>query len=1059
MDRPNVEGSGTPDYRAEVPTFGEMIERSLALLERRRRVSHTALRMEFGLDDTTFTALRDELVDVLGVADDDGRVLAVRNGRSAPAPAMHDAAVPAPAPLAAGGALVSVLLCDLAETPALTALDAGARSAVATRFAAICGEVAGRQRGHVQPWVADSIAIFFGHPGAEDDDAVRAVRCGWEILRAVGAARGAIERELGLHVSPRLAIATGPAAVSADSFGDTPRLAGRVQAAGAPDAVTVDDATRELTSEHFAFAPGTGDLFELRGPHDAGAPVHRAPAPLVGRTGERALLRALAERAADGARAAVLVRGEAGVGKTRLIATLAAGAGEELGMTVLQCTASPYHRGSPLHPLLAGLRRHWELDGADASARLGQRATGLPGRERAVALLADQLGVALPEGVAPLPEMSARRRRRETLAVLAAALTAEASRAPLLLVVEDLHWADPTTLELIGTLLDGPRELALMLALTARSEYVPPPGTTLQRIELGRLDPDESRRLAEAVAPENALADGVAADLALRGNGSPLLVEELTRTILATQHAEPAGPATLYGCLMARLDRDTSARAVAQLAATIGREFDVALLEAVGGIERSALEWGLERLVQEEVVVPTGPGSYAFRHTLLQEAARSSLGKEVLREHNLRIARALKESFPHVAAAEPERVARHLEYGGSLPASVRRWRQAGLQALHRHALREATAHFERGLQLTARTPDGDERRGTELSLRVLAGLAIAEQHGWDHPAATTHYARAEQLRRQVAGAPMLVRSMLGLTTYELVTSRLEEALALAREQVKVAERARDRELLLESECEAGAALLYLGRHRDALPRFARAIELYDPAGHDEHVLRYGRNPAAVALANRGLALACRGDRTGARDAIGQAAAVLREHRHSYTEAWIQCAAAGAALVCGERDVVRREASVALRIAAEEGFPEWLAHASVLHGWARVHAGEHEEGLEECRRGVAQWASKGIVVLRPFLHGLLADALRAAGDLDHGIVAVDQALTGCVRGERWCEPELHRIRAELLLACGVRPGALRAAQMAVALSRRSGAAGWERRAESTLRRVSGAAPVA
>lgn len=1064
MDRPNVEGFGGPDYRPGVPSFGEIVERSLALLERRRRVSHTALRLEFALDDATFAALREELVDVLGAAEDDGRVLVTRNGAPArrdaapPAPDARAPAVPGPPAVAGERDLVTVLLCDLAESPELDALGADERARITARLHAICGEVAARRRGRVQPWVSDGVAIFFGHPRAGDDDALRAVRCGWEILRTLDGARALFERELGLRVAVRIAVATAPAADDADSFGDAPRIAGAAQAAGAPDRVTTDRATQQLASAHFAFAPVAGDGYELRGPLDAGTPERRAPTALVGRTGERALLRALAERAAGGTRAAILVRGEAGVGKTRLLEALAAGAQAQLGMTLLHCAASPYHRGSPLHPLLSGLRRAWQLDGTEPSVRLARHAQSLPGGERTIALLADLLGVAVPEGVAPLPAMSAQRRRRETLTLLAQTLAAEAQRAPLLLVVEDLHWADPTTLELITTLLDGPREVALMLALTARSEYVAPPSAALQRIELGRLDADESRRLVELVAADAALPEELAAELAARAGGSPLLVEELTRTVLATPDAQPAQAVTLYGCLMARLDRDTTARTVAQLAATVGREFDVALLEAAGEIESSALDWGLERLVEEDVVAPTGPGSYAFRHSLLQEAARSSLPKEALREHNLRIARALCASFPHVAAAEPERVARHLEYAGALPESVRRWQQAGLQALARHALREASGHFERGLELTARTADGDERRAAELSLRVLAGMTDARRQGWSSPSSVAHYARAEQVRRDVTAAPQLVRCMLGLTAHRFLGGRLEEAQALAREQVEIADRARDHELLLEAECDAGAALVLLGRHRDALPRLARAVELYDPAGHDEHARRFGRNPAAVALAHRGLALACRGDRAGARCAIAEAAAVLRAQPHPYSRAWVQCAAAAAAFACGERDVVRREASVAIALASEEGFGDWLAQGSVLHGWARVHAGEHG-GLAECERGVASWASAGIVVLRPFAHGLLGDALRQAGDPSRGLAALDEALSWCAGGERWCEPELHRIRAELLLACGDRGAALRGAQRAVALARRAGTGGWESRALATLARVKGVAPVA
>ena len=1087
MDQPNVEGAGGADYRAGVPSFGEIVERSLALLERRRRVSHTALRLEFRLDDATFAALRDELVDVLGAADDDGRVFSARASRDAdaaqpehappPAPPAAESPAPEPEPEAAPepaaeapeppaaadpeGDPLTVLLCDLVETAELLALDTDRRSAITTRVHAVCEEAARRQRGHVQPWISDGIAIFFGYQQAHDDDALRAVRSGWEILRTLAPTREAIEREFDLRVAVRLGIATGTApGGDAGGFGETPRLAGRVQAAGTADHVTLDEATRERTSEHFEFEAAADGVFELRGPRQTAAAAPRAPIALVGRTGEHALLRALAERAADGQRAAILVSGEAGVGKTRLLQALSDSARDDLDMAVLHCTSSPYHRGSALHPLLAGLRRHWQLEGAEASARLAERAAGLSGGERTIAMLAALLGVALPDNVAPLRAMSARRRRRESLEVLAEALCVEARRTPLLLVVEDLHWADPTTLELIATLLDGPREIALMLALSARREFLPPPSASLQRVELGRLEADDCARLARLVAGEHALPEDVAAQIASRANGSPLFAEELTRTVVTLQPSEELTAATtLYSCLMARLDRDTTARSVAQLAATIGREFDVSLLQAVGGIEPSALDWGLERLVEEDVLVSSGPGRYAFGHALLQDAARSSLRQETLREYNLQIARALLASFPHVAAAEPERVARHFEYAGELPRSVSYWQQAGMQALAEHALREASGHFERALELTARTPDGDERRAAELALRVLAGLTVALQRGWDAPGAVAHYARAEQLSRTVAGSPTLFRALLGLADNHLISGRIEAAHALSRAQAKVAEAAGDREFVLEAECEAGTALLHLGRFRDALPRLARAIELYDAAGADSHTRRLGRNSAAIALAHRGIALACRDDREGARYAIAQAAALLRANRHPFSQAWVQCAAAAAALICGEREVVRRESAVALKIATEEGFDEWLAAASVLHGWALVQAGEHDEGAEQCRRGVERWAGGGVVIERPFLHGLLADALRRAGDVDFGLISIEEALTACAGGERWCAPELHRIRAELLLTYGDRHGALRSAKTAVGLAQRSAAGAWERRAAATLARVNGTPAVA
>ncbi len=567
---------------------------------------------------------------------------------------------------------ISVLLCELVETPALEALERDARHVVGDRFHTICHEAAGRLGGHVLPWVSDGVAIFFGHPLSRDDDALRAVRCGWEILRTLEAARAVVEREFGLRLATRVAIATGQAGEDDEAFGDVPRTAGAVQSGAAVDRVTVDAATRALAGAAFGFDARPGECFVVTGPA-AAAPARGAAPPLVGRLGERALLHALAERAGAGTRTAVLIRGDAGIGKTRLVEHLAESARESLGMTVLGCACSPYHRGSALH---------------------------------ALAPLAQRLGVAPADGTADAGAASPARRRREALAALADALEAEARQAPLLVVVEDLHWADPTTLELLWTLLDGPRELALMLVLTARSDFTAPPQRALQRMQLGRLDVPECRRVVEHVAAAGALASGATRRLAQQAGGSPLLATQLTLTALATQDAGARAPATLYGCLMARLDRDCTARDVARLAATIGPEFDRRLLDAVGTVEAAALDWGLERLVQEGVVAPTAPGHFAFCHSLLQEAARSSQRKRVLRTHNAAIARALLEHFPHVAAAEPERVARHFEYAGEVRHAVGHWQQAGRQALERHALREATTHFERAIELNARTPDG-----------------------------------------------------------------------------------------------------------------------------------------------------------------------------------------------------------------------------------------------------------------------------------------------------------------------------------------------------------------
>ncbi|MCA1683022.1 MAG: AAA family ATPase, partial [Actinobacteria bacterium] len=560
-----------------------------------------------------------------------------------------------------------------------------------------------------------------------------------------------------------------------------------------------------LTPREPTGCTGPVELFRLVEPRGSGRSAtgfEPVPTALVGRTGERALLRALAERAAAGTRSAVLLRGEAGIGKTRLIQALRATAEGELGMRRLHCESSPCHRGSALHPIVEGLRRLWTLDGPDAAARLAgpvaDRA-GFAGDERAATLLAGLLGLASP--TRELEPISPQRRRRETLTAVLNALGSEAREQPLLVVVEDLHWADATTLELLGGLVNGAHDLPLLLAMSARPEFRPGWTGTLQRLDLRRMERAETLRLIGLVAGETELAAADVEEIASRAEGVPLLAEELTRAVLARQGEGRPIPMTLFGCLMARLDRDGTERSVAQLAATIGREFDAGLLAAGEGADASALQWGLERLVADEVVVPTGAGTYAFQHALVQDAARSSLRKHERRNHDRRIARALLAQFPDLAAAQPERVARHFEYGGEMIEAVSHWQRAGLHALRQAAYREATLHFERAQTLVSRLPDGTARGSIELTLHMLACLPITATYGWDSAAFVTHYERAEELSRRIDGTPKLFGAMLGLVANRMVCGHIEEAVALGRKQIAVAEAVGDPDLVLEAECE------------------------------------------------------------------------------------------------------------------------------------------------------------------------------------------------------------------------------------------------------------------
>ena len=634
------------------------------------------------------------------------------------------------------------------------------------------------------------------------------------------------------------------------------------------------------------------------------------------------------------------------------------------------------------------------------------------------------------------------------------------NRAPLLLVVDDLQWADASTLELVATLLDGPRELALMLALTARSDFTGLPQRTLQRVELGRLSVDETHELVEHVAAAGTLLADVARAIAQEAGGSPLLAAELTRTALATQGDRPHAAATLYGCLMARLDRDSAARDVAQLAATIGREFDRTLLDAVGTIEPAALDWGLERLVAEDVVVPAGPGRFAFGHSLLQEAARSSQRKRALRAHNAAIARALLARFPHVAAAEPERIARHFEYAREMHEAVCHWRRAGRDALAHHALREATLHFERAIELNARTPDGPDRRGTELELRLLAGRAIAARIGWKAPAALGHHARAERLGIGLEPSVERFDGVMRLAGYRALDGRAADALALALTLLPVAEAAaRSRAAAPRSSarsagCSSPRAVTArrsaTSRERSSSAR-ARATARASTAS----IASPRRSRWPTARSRWPVATTTRAPATRSVPPASGCATIPIPA----SEAAVHGAAATAAHVRGDHEGVLGAAATALALAPAEDLAEPRAQAQALHGWARVHAGAADAGLAELRDAVADWSATGAATGGPLVHGLLADALAQTGEPERALATLGEALRWVEGGERWYEPELHRLRAELLLRIGDLAGAQRSAGTAVALARRMRAGAWERRAAALLARLGSAAPVA
>jgi class 3 adenylate cyclase len=699
---------------------------------------------------------------------------------------------------------LTVMFCDLVGSTALsTRLDPeDLREVLSTYLAAVREEVA-QQGGYIARYLGDGVLVYFGYPQAQEDDAERAARVGLGLVNRIA------RLETGSAVlAVRVGIATGVVVVgdligSGDAMersvvGDTPNLAARLQEQAPPNAVLIDANTRGLI----------GDLFEYR---DLGLTALKGfteelrvwqvlrPSelqnrfralrsstltPFVGREDELELLLRRWARAAAGEGQIVLLCGEAGIGKSRIVLTLSERLRDE-PHTRLRFYSSPQHRGTPLYPIIAHLERAADFTREEGSeSKLGKlealmAQSGNP-RPESAALFADLLS--LPPGTRypPLPK-DPHHRREALLAAIVQHLEMVARRSPALIVLEDAHWIDSTSLELLDLLIRRIPRLPAMLVLTFRAEFHAPwmgePHVTA--LLLSRLGRREAAALTERVAGNKILPHDILNQIVDRGDGIPLFIEELTKTILESRSVRGehrqlvfdgplsplAIPSSLHASLMARLDRLGRAKEVAQIGAAVGREFTYQLITALTNRTDLELATDLLQLADAGVVFRRGEAphaSFIFKHALIQDAAYSTLLRAEKRELHAHIGRVLEERFPEVVAIQPEILAHHFTQGGLADRAIRYWRKAGESALRRSATTEAIQHLTHAIELTRSLPATPERQRSELHLYLALGRMIRIGKGIAAPETVGVFSRARELLDQNATVGEHVAVLYGL---------------------------------------------------------------------------------------------------------------------------------------------------------------------------------------------------------------------------------------------------------------------------------------------------------
>nr|WP_244635770.1 AAA family ATPase [Bradyrhizobium huanghuaihaiense] len=944
--------------------------------------------------------------------------------------------------------------------------------------------------------MGDGVLAYFGYPRAHEDEAERAVRAG---LAAVVAVHGLLSPP-GETLAARVGIATGPvvvgeligegAAREETVVGDTPNLAARLQTLAEPGTVVIGARTRELIGGLFDLAElGMKILKGFPVPVRAwrvvgeGAAESRFEAlhgsdltPLVGREHEIGLLLEHWERAKEGEGQVVLLAGEPGIGKSRLVRALR-GRLENEPHTALSHYCSPHHQTSPLYPVIGLLERAAGFAADDPAA------TRLDKLEALLALSADDVIAVAPllaallslETAARYPplEMSPHRQKERTLEALVNQVLGLAARRPVLAMYEDAHWADPTSLELLDFLVDRVQDAPVLVLITFRPEFAPPwtRHAHVTALTLSRLSRRQGAAMVARLSGGKALPPAVLDQIVAKTDGVPLFVEELTRTVLEANllrdegdHYALAGPlppmaipATLQESLLARLDRLAPAREVAQVAAAIGREFSHELLAIAAALPESDLQAGLDDLVGSGLVFRRGTppqATYSFKHVLVQDTAYATLVRAKRQRLHARIAAALEQHFPERVQAQPELLAHHYMEAGLAEPAIDYWLRAGQRAITRSAMTEALAQLRNGLDLLADLPEVDRAR-RELDLQVASGVALMATQGWAAPEAGRANARARKLCEQLGATAQLWPVLYGQWVFHGVRGEHNAAQNVADEFLRRAQDHHDTSAAVVAHRICGTGALWRGELSAARIHLQQTLALYDRQEHHSLASLYVQDPRVAALSGLSWTLFALGYPEQARTRSREALDAARELAHLSTVAYALLFASFFEQYRLAWREAKDRAEALVELSTEQGFPHFLAPAMVIRGWALTQSGEAETGLAQLRQGLPGWRATGAGLYEPYFLGLQAEACGCLGAVEEGLEMVAKALDRVEEtGEGWFEAELHRIMGELMLRLPKPDPTAAEARFghAAARARQQGAKLWELRAATHLARL-------
>lgn len=949
---------------------------------------------------------------------------------------------------------VTIMSIDLAgSTRLLNVLGAEQYSELLSQYHQSCTDILQSHGGAPDDFQGDDGGMcYFGTPVAREDAAAQALQAGLELLDAVQA----------LGVGVRIGVCTGQVVVrDGQPVGAAIHLAARLQSIAAPGTIVVGESTRRIVKERFRFELLEEGIllkgFEepqvchrLLGPAqsasaEAGAGRPLSATPFVGRRDELQTLRAHWSAVEAGSLRIVRILGEAGIGKSRLVREFKRVIGEG-GHEVFESRCSPDHANSAFHPLIESLRRELRLGAKEPPETVLARLRAVVSRSQelddgAAALLADLLS--LPVSTRhPVLEQGADRRRALTVDLLIALARQRVQGAPGCFIVEDIHWLDPSTAEFLDRLATAARGLPLLILVTARSdaELRWRPRFPVYEAELQGLSPELSRAMVLGACGDRRLPAEMVRLIAARADGVPLFIEESTRMALdlsAGQDRPDPGampvPATVLDLLTARLDRLGAAKQVAQVGATIGREFPLALLQAVlqeqgSPMRAQEVDAPLAELVQAGMLLAKDEADgvrFSFRHALTRDAAYGSLlERDRLRLHQV-IAGVIRQRFEELGERQPELLAFHYTEAGMHREALRFWEAAVRQAAVRSAHAEAIGHIGSALSVLARMAPDEEQHRLELRLQLLLAARLIATRGYGAERVERAYARAMELAKLVGDESAAMRVLLGLEGYHFMRAHFEQARSCALEAAARAAGTPSAIQRVQTQWALANIRMHQGEMMAAVQEMDACRAEYMRLEHRPEAVQ---DPGVMCLCYSAWSLWQLGFPDEARQRVVAVVAHAEQigHRFSIGEAYGFHAAV--LHFRGENREALASAERAVKICEEYGFAVWLAHARVMRGRIAAELGDVAAGIEEMRQGYESWADSGAVVTTPFYLALRAEGLALDRRPEDGLALLEQALAIVNRtGERYYEAEIRRLIGQLTLRSALRAGLDRSAE--------------------------------